>query len=69
MTEKINCPECKKEMKLLPEQQPLPEFTTTMSMNVTASFTLTGQSYSPTSKTFKCSNPECWVTKMELSWS
>ena len=68
MVDEINCPECKKEMKLLPQREPLPESTTTMAMNMTTT-TFTGQSYSPTSKTFKCSNPECWVTKMELSWS
>ena len=69
MTDEMKCPECKKEMKLLPKQQPLPESSTTMSMNLTASSFSGGATYSSTSKTFKCSNPECWVTKTELSWS
>ncbi len=61
----IVCPECKKEMKLLPQREPL-ETTTGSNLIFNVS---TGSPYSPTSKTFKCSNPECWVTKLDLSWS
>lgn len=69
MTDEIKCPECKKEMKLLPQRQPLPEPNTGgTSLTLTAA-TITYSSYSSTSKTFKCSNDECWVTKLELSWS
>jgi hypothetical protein len=28
----------------------------------------TGPSYGPTSRTYKCSNPKCWVTKITESW-
>ncbi len=64
MTDEIKCLECKKEMKLLPQREPL-ETTTGTSLT----YNITTQSYPPTSKTFKCSNPECWVTKLDLSWS
>lgn len=67
----IVCPECKKEMKILPERDALPLSITSDTSLTFASqtITLTGQSYSPTSKTFKCSNEKCWVTKLSLSWS
>jgi len=65
----IVCPECKKEMKLLPEREGTPS-TIPGEVSLTLSTTtFTGQSYTPTSTTFKCSNPECWVTKLNLSWS
>ena len=70
MTDEIKCPECKKEMKLLPQREPLPQTTVTTGTAVTETGTYwTVPSYAPTSKTFKCSNPECWVTKLDLSWS
>ncbi len=70
MCNEIQCPECKKEMKILPQREPI-ETTTGSSVTPNNMFpiTYTTQSYSPTSKTFKCSNPECWVTKLDLSWS
>ncbi len=64
----MNCPECKKEAKLLPcreqtaDNTGLPNFITTAT-------TFTGASYPPTSKTFKCCNDACWVTKIEETWS
>lgn len=69
MTNEIQCPECDQVMKLLPQREPLadPHIGGT-ALTFTAT-TFTGQSYPPTSKTFKCSNDKCWVTKLELSWS
>ena len=69
MTDEIKCPECKKEMKILVQREPLPEPTTGGTALTFAAQTFTIPSYSSTSKTFKCSNPECWVTKLELNWS
>jgi len=66
----IKCPECGEKIKLIPIQEPLPESTSTMTLNLTQSVgTYGGPSYAPTSRTYKCSNPKCWVTKVELSWS
>ena len=69
MADEIKCVECKKEMKLLPQRQSLPETTAMTSTVYVDTYTGIMPSFPPTSKTFKCSNPECWVTKMELSWS
>lgn len=69
MTDEIKCPECKKEMKLLVQREPLQEPTVGTTNTNTWIASIGGPQYSPTSKTFKCSNPECWVTKLDLSWS
>jgi len=64
----MNCPECKKEAKLLPQREPLSDNITNATYTITGT-TFTGPSYPPTSKTFKCCNDECWVTKIETNWS
>jgi len=64
----MNCPECKKEAKLLPEREQIPDVTGGASGTFTLG-TFIGVSYPPTSKTFKCCNDECWVTKIEETWS
>lgn len=65
------CPECKEKINILELQESLPESVTTMSLNLTQSATINypGQpSYAPTWRTYKCSNPKCWVTKIKESW-
>lgn len=65
----MNCPECKKEAKLLPERKVSTETITNGTALTFPVTTFTGPSYPPTSKTFKCCNDECWVTKIEETWS
>jgi len=69
MTNEIKCPECKKEMKILPKREPVDTTTGTDMHYTTFTATFTTTSYPSTFKTLKCSNPECWVTKLDLSWS
>jgi hypothetical protein len=64
----MNCPECNKEILDIVVREPI-QVTLTGADSITMSATTyTGPSYSPTSKTFKCSNPKCWVTKVKISW-
>jgi len=77
MADEIKCPECKKEMKLLPERQPLPEAMTRgtkIKKFDRLYFQYTGRDGTIERdvfhvRNFKRSNDECWVTKLELSWS
>ena len=64
----IQCPECDYKIELIPVRKPQEEGVTTMTMNLTQATTITGPFYAATSKTYKCTNPKCWVTKVELSW-
>ncbi len=62
------CPECKVKIDVLPIQESEPQSTSmgsTMSTTVTYDLNAT---YPPSSKTYKCSNPKCWVTKITESW-
>ena len=60
------CPECDGKIEILPIQEPSPQSTSTMSLSSTITFNT--ETYPPTSRTYKCSNPKCWVTKIRLSW-
>jgi len=62
------CPECDGEIDVLPIQSPEIESVTSTVQNLTFTGSTTGQSYAPTSKMYKCSNPKCWVTKIKESW-
>jgi len=62
------CPECEEKIEILPIREPLKEEITAMTMNLTQRATFTEPSYSPSLKTYKCSNPKCWVTKITESW-
>lgn len=62
------CPECKEKIDILPQQEPNPpETNSTFTYSQDTTIDL-GVSYPPTSKTYKCSNPKCWVTKITESW-
>jgi len=59
------CPECNEKIDVLLTQEPnssSAEFTYSMST------TYYNETYSPTSKIYKCSNPKCWITKINESW-
>ncbi len=61
------CPECKEKIDILPEAVPITQYTgSTFQYNI--STTIDCVSYAPTTKTYKCSNPKCWVTKITESW-
>ena len=61
------CPECNEKIDILPEAVPITQSTgTTFQYNI--STTIDSVSYPPTTKTYKCSNPKCWVTKITESW-
>jgi len=62
------CPECGEKIGLIPIREPLPESSIGGTYLTQTASTFTGSTYSPTSKTYKCSNPKCWVTKVELNW-
>ena len=67
MTENlIICPECKKEAREKPEI--ITSTITTSTIQFPLTYSTTDIESSITSKTYKCSNPDCWVTKVELSW-
>jgi len=69
MTTQLTCPECEEKIELIPIRESLPESTATMSFNLTQTVgTFIVPSYASTLRTYKCSNPKCWVTKVELSW-
>jgi len=68
MTSELMCPECGKKVEKLPIREPIQEGVTSMTMNLSTAATYIGPSYSPSLFTYKCSNPKCWVTKVELSW-
>lgn len=66
----MNCPECNTEILEIPKREPLPKTTLDTTANINyAGTAFIGESYSPTTKDYKCSNPKCWVTKINLSWS
>lgn len=63
------CPACDEKIDILPTQEPTLQSTT--STTGTVDFTSTfyfPTSYPSTTKTYKCSNPKCWVTKIRESW-
>lgn len=62
------CPECKEKIDILQIQEPNPPSTTgTFTYDLTTLIDC-GLSYPSTTKTYKCSNPKCWVTKITESW-
>jgi len=65
------CPECDYIIEELPTREPIPETMTgsagAFTLTQTAT-TWTCYSYTSTSKTYKCSNPKCWVTKIKQDW-
>lgn len=65
MTEK--CPECNEKIDILPTQEPESPSPTTTSLQFSTTFNM-DVTYSSTSITYKCSNPKCWVTKINESW-
>lgn len=69
MTNYVICPECEKRADLMPIRKPLENDISTTLANITAASTMVGDSYSSTIKSFKCANPKCWVSKVELRWS
>lgn len=64
------CPECKEKIDILQIQEPNSlSIVTISSSTITAGWaTSDGITYTPASKTYKCSNPKCWVTKIKESW-
>lgn len=61
------CPECKEKIDILQTLEPNPQSTSTFAYNLTTTVDF-GISYPSTTKTYKCSNPKCWVTKITESW-
>lgn len=61
------CPECKEKIDILTQQEPSPPSTSTFAYNLTTTLDY-GICYPSTTKTYKCSNPKCWVTKITESW-
>jgi len=62
------CPECNEKIDILPQAVPI-----TQSTGSTWQYTLSttidyGVTYPSTTKTYKCSNPKCWVTKITERW-
>lgn len=64
------CPECDFKIVIMPVRDPLPpDTTTTMTVNTTMDIGYGfAPNYGPTSRTYKCINEKCWVTKIEVSW-
>ena len=63
------CPECQAEIKEMPVRKALEPGTGTFPMVTTYTGAVSfGPDYGPTEKTYKCSNPGCWVTKITESW-
>ena len=62
------CPECNEKIDILKIQEPNPPSTTTGTFDFAQTCTIGLPSYPSTSKTYKCSNPKCWVTKITESW-
>jgi len=65
MTEK--CPQCNEKVDVLFTQTANPLSTSTMSLSGSTTVDH-GLAYPPTNITYKCSNPKCWVTKINESW-
>lgn len=71
--DKKKCPACDSEVKPLLSQPPLENTSTGTFENQivsfsTPTFTTSIIRYGPTSQVYKCSNEECWVTKITESW-
>lgn len=64
----MKCPECDINILEIPKRKPLPP-STTNTITHTSTMMFDTVSYSSTSQDYKCSNPKCWVTKVNLSWS
>lgn len=62
------CPECKDKIELITIREHLPNTTSTGSLAYAGTITFNVPEYPATSKTYKCSNPKCWVTKIHVSW-
>lgn len=62
------CPQCNEKIDILPEAVPITQPTgSTFQYNMPTTIDCS-VTYSPTTKTYKCANPKCWVTKINESW-
>lgn len=64
------CPECNEKIEILPIQKSNPDSNTTGTLNFSQNISnaVIFPTYPSTSRTYKCSNPKCWVTKISESW-